>query len=108
MNALNNKRGSQLVEASIAVPVLILTVMLMLRLFVFCMEILSDSIRAHENALEVSEQFHGAGISSYSTVEYTTLLKGGLLPFNAEKAIYIDMSLCNEDYLVRAGEVLEE
>ena len=49
---LRSKRGSQMVEAAISLPVIIITAMLLIRLFVFYLDILTTGIKEHREALE--------------------------------------------------------
>jgi hypothetical protein len=52
---LINKRGSQMTEAAISLPLVILTAMLMIRLFVFYLDILVTGIEEHRKALEAQD-----------------------------------------------------
>lgn len=106
MKPIFNRRGSQFVEAGIAMPIIILGVMLMLRLFTFYLQILCTGIQEHEKALEAMQNFNGVGISVYQNVEDVEMLKSGLLGFDLKKSIETKAYLCNEEKLVRANEIL--
>lgn len=106
MKLVFNKRASQFVEAGIALPIIILGIMLMLRLFTFYLQILCTGIQEHEKALEAMQNFNGMGISVYENAEEVEMLKGGLLGFDLKKCIETKAYLCNEEKLVRANEIL--
>ena len=74
---IQSRKGSELVEAAISLPILILSVMLMLRLFTFCLEILSAGIHEHLNALEAWDSYRGGGINRYSTEREIEMMRGG-------------------------------
>ena len=96
-----------MVEAAISMPVLILTVMLLLRLFTFYLEILSTGIGEHMNALDAWDSYSGAGIRKYSAEKEVHMLRGGLLEMNLTKSIKTRSYMMNEDVLVRAGEIID-
>ena len=104
---IQSRKGSELVEAAISLPILILSVMLMLRLFTFCLEILSAGIHEHLNALEAWDSYRGGGINKYSTEREIEMMRGGLLRMNVTKDIRTNLYLINEDVLVRAGEIFD-
>lgn len=104
---LRNKKGSQMVEAAVTVPLLILTAMLLLRVFTFYLEILSAGISEHMTALEAWDEYRGIGVKKYSAHREVRMLKGGILRFDLCKQIETRSSLLNEDNLVRAGELFD-
>ena len=81
--------------------------MLMLRLFVFCLEILSAGIHEHLSILETWDSYRGGGINKYSTEREIEMMRGGLLRMNVTKDIRTNIYLINEDVLVRAGEIFD-
>ncbi len=97
-----------MVEAAIAVPVIILAAMLMLRMFVFCLDVLSSSVKLHLEALKESDAYQGKLVSDFSVQKEVVLARSGLLNAAAEKTIKVEMPLYNEDYLVRTNEVVEK
>lgn len=107
VRAVLNKRGSEMTEAAISMPVLILTAMLLLRLFTFYLEILSTGVSEHMNALEAWDSYRGSGIRKYSTEKEIYMLRGGLLETGLTKRINTRSYMLNEDVLVRAGEVFD-
>lgn len=104
---LLNKRGSQMVEAAIVLPVVILIAVLLLRLFVFYLEILVTGIKEHEIAIEASSSFKGQTFGSYENERELVFAKGGLLGVDVSKRIKTEAIMCNEDALIRAGEIIE-
>lgn len=92
-----------MVEAAICVPVLILTGMLMLRLFTFYLEILSTGINEHMAALEAWDSYSGAVLRKYSRETEVKMLRGGLLKKDLSKVIRTRTYMINEDFMVRAG-----
>lgn len=104
---LSNRRGSQMTEAAISLPIIILAAMLMLRLFVFYLDILSTGIAEHRRALEMQDSYRGAFIRTHEDTERVELLKGGLLLMYVSKSIRTKVYLINEDVLARSSEILE-
>lgn len=107
LSFLLNKRGSQMTEAAISVPVIILAAMLLVRLFVFYLEILTAGIQEHREALKAQDSYKGMVIRTYETSKELTMIKGGLLRRNVSKEIKVKTYLINEDFLVRSGEALD-
>ena len=104
---LRSKRGSQIVGAAISLPLIIITAMLLVRMFVFYLDILTTGIKAHREALEAQDAYKGVMMRTYETAEEVTLLKGGVLRRNVSKRIGVKAYLINEDFLVRSGEALD-
>ena len=104
---VRSKKGSEMVEAAICIPILILTAMLLLRMFTFYLEILSTGISEHMSALEAWDSYKGAGLRKYSSETEIKLLRGGLLRKDLTKVIKTRTYMINEDLLVRAGEAFE-
>jgi hypothetical protein len=96
-----------MVEAAVSIPVLILAAMLMVRMLVFCMEVLTSGIRGHKEALKVQRAYSGALMSTYERDREVSLVRGGLLGMDVGKRIEIKAYLINEDLLARSGEVLD-
>ena len=104
---LSSKRGSQMVEAAISLPLIMITAMLLIRLFVFYLDILTTGIKEHRKALEVQDDYSGAMMRTYETDKEVIMLKGGVLRRNAGKNIEVREYLVNEDFLVRSGEAFD-
>ena len=62
---LISKRGSQMVEAAISLPLILITAMLLIRMFVFYMDILTTGIREHRAALNEQDAYSGVTKRSY-------------------------------------------
>ena len=101
------KRGSQMVEAAISLPLIIITAMLLVRMFVFYLDILTTGIKAHREALEAQDAYKGVMMRTYEKNEEVTLIRGGVLRRNVSKRIGVKAYLINEDFLVRSGEALD-
>ena len=104
---LSNKRGSQMVEAAMSLPLIIITAMLLIRMFVFYLDILTTGIREHREALNAQDAYRGAMIRTYETAHEVVMLRGGVLRRNVSKEIDVKAYLINEDFLVRSGEAIE-
>ena len=107
IRALNNKRGAEMVEGAISLPLVILTAMLLLRTFTFYLEILSTSVGEHMDALEKQDDYRGTGLRVYVDSEEVKLLKGGVLLFDVSKEINTKCYMLNEDLMVRSIEVFK-
>lgn len=105
---LNSRRGEEMVEASISLPVIILVVMLMLRLFTFYLEILNTGIKEHEKAVENWRSFDKPYIDTFRRTKKVSMLKGGILLGDVGKNMELKAYLFNEDMLVRMGEINAE
>ena len=103
---LRTRRGSQMVEAAVSLPIIILAAMLLIRLFVFYLEILTTGIERHKAVMEEQDAYRGAFIRTYRDEEYISMLRGGLLRMDVHKRIEIKAYMINEDILVRSGEML--
>ena len=95
-----------MVEAAVSVPGIILTAMLLIRVFTFYLEILNTGISEHEKALDSWDSWHGTGMKIYRSTAELTMLKGGILRIDLSKVIDTRAYFFNEDLMVRAGEVL--
>ena len=107
LKLLRGKRGSAMVEAAISLPLIILTAMLMIRLFTFYIEILTTGIEEHRAALEQQDEYRGVLMKTYSSEREVYLLSGGVLEADAGKRLDIRAYLINEDLLVRSGQIAE-
>ncbi|MDO4518609.1 MAG: hypothetical protein Q4B78_05310 [Bacillota bacterium] len=105
---LTGRRGSQMVEAAIVLPMVILVSVLLIRLFVFYLDILSTGVKEHEAAIEAQKAYEGASITKYENRRTITFLRGGLLGIDVNKDIKTEAFICNEDSLIRAGELFEK
>lgn len=97
-----------MVEAAIALPIIILAIMLLIRLFTFYLQILNTGIKEHEKALEAWDKYSGKTMKVYESIEDVEMVKGGLLGFDVHKRINSKAYFFNEDVLVRAGELIDQ
>lgn len=104
---LTGKKGSQMVEAAVSLPVILLTAMLMIRLLVFYLEILTAGIDEHREALAAQDAYNGALMRTYEDERRVDMLSGGILKRGVSKRIEVKAYLINEDFLVRSGEIVE-
>ena len=96
-----------MIEAAISLPLILITAMLLIRLFVFYLDILTTGIKDHREALEAQDAYKGVMLRTYETAEEVVLLRGGVLRQNVSKRIEIKSYMINEDFLVRSGEALD-
>lgn len=94
-------------EAAISLPIVILAAMLLIRLFVFYLDILTAGIEEHKKALEAQDAYNGALLRTYEEDRNVVMLAGGLLERAVSKRIEVKAYLINEDLLVRSGEILD-
>ena len=104
---LLGKRGSQMVEAAISLPIIILTAMLMLRMFTFYLEILTTGINEHKEAMKAQDSYRGAFLRTYRDSRDVKMLRGGLLLTDVSKKMETKAYMINEDMLVRTGEIVD-
>lgn len=103
----SNKRGSQLVEASISAPIAVITVLLLLRVFVFYLQIVNLGVSEHIIAMEEMDRYSGVGIKVYSHNAEISLIPGGLFNERLIKRLEVKAYFYNEDRIVR-GKLVEE
>lgn len=96
-----------MVEAAISLPLILITAMLLIRMFVFYLDILTTGIREHREALNAQDSYSGVTMCTYKDTEEVILLKGGVLRRNVSKRLDIKAYMINEDFLVRSGEALD-
>lgn len=97
-----------MVEASLVMPIIILVVMLLLRLFVFYLQILNTGIGEHEKALDEWDKYSGKIMKVYESEAKVEMFKGGLLGIDLLKRIDSKAYFYNEDVLVRTGEIINQ
>ena len=90
-------------EAAIVFPVMILSVMLLVRTLAFFADILDTGIEEHLHALSEWDGYSGMPVKVHVTKQSITLLKGGLLRSSVSKEIETRTYLINEDMIVRVG-----
>lgn len=97
-----------MIEASIVMPIIILVIMLLLRLFVFYLQILNTGINEHDKALAEWDKYSGKTIKVYESNREVNMLRGGILGMDLRKEIETKAYFFNEDFLVRSGEVVKK
>ena len=107
IQALKNRRGAEMAEAAISLPLVILTAMLLIRMFTFYLEILNTSIAEHMEALDRWDSYEGIGMQVYKNKIDVKLLRGGVLLFDAKKEMNTKAYMLNEDLMVRASEAFK-
>ncbi|NLA70341.1 MAG: hypothetical protein GX852_04795 [Clostridiales bacterium] len=95
-----------MVEAAVSLPIIILAVMLLLRVFVFYIEIAVKQTAVQKGALEAWDSYKGCTMKIYEADKNVLLVKGGLLKFDVNKTIYVKAYFYNEDAMVRANKML--
>ncbi len=105
---LQSKKGSQMVEAAIVLPIIILGIMLMLRLFIFYLEILNTGIKEHEKLLEEWDSQDTQIMKIYDNTVDVDLLRGGLLGVDVHKSIHTRAYCFNEDAIIRGEKMLSK
>lgn len=105
---LRRKNGSQMVEASIVLPLVILVAMLLIRVMVFYMEILCAGVRLHGNT--IAEQTDRLDITIKRNVreDRVDLAPGGVLRHSPGKDLKAEWYLINFDQQVRARVLAED
>lgn len=94
-------------EAAISLPLVILTAVLLIRVFTFYLEILNTSIAEHMEALDRWDSYSGIGMQLYKKSREVNLFRGGVLLFNAKKEITTKAYMLNEDLMVRASDAIK-
>lgn len=108
ISVVATKRGSEMVEASIVMPIIVLAIVLLIRLFTFYLSILTTGVNVHANTMELARNYTGVTGKNYNTEECVEMFKGGLLSKNLRKVISVECCFLNEDYLVRGSELVKK
>lgn len=107
-NILRSRRGEAFVEATIVFPILILVVLLLIRLFVFYLEILGTQVRMHEQAFEEWDAYRKVYPTVYRDREELSLMGNGIYRGVLKKEIPVRLDLFREESIVRAGDLIED
>ncbi len=108
MIKLGNIKGSQFVEASVALPIIILTVLLLVRIFAFYLEILVTGIKEHEIVYDKWKTYEGKGVTKYSREVESKMMRGGILGFDLVRTLEVSTHFCNEDLLARSRYLIND
>lgn len=101
-----SKKGEALVEAGISLPIIILVIMLLIRVFVFYLDIMTSGISEHNKAREAMDVYRGKVIRVYKSENNIKMNKNDILRKNLNKKITTKAYLINEDFLVRSRGVI--
>lgn len=100
-----NKRGDEIVEASIILPIIILTILSMIMLMVFFFACLSTQMSVHQKL--INKALANKSIISISRCRETSERKvGGAISMLMEKEISSRCYLINEVTAIRLGETI--
>ena len=87
-------------------PIIILVIMLLIRVFVFYLDIMTSGISEHNKAGEAMDVYRGKVIRVYKSENNIKMNKNGILRKNLNKKITTKAYLINEDFLVRSRGVI--
>ena len=105
---LRRRNGAAMVEAAVAFPLMILTAMLLLRAFIFYLDILDTGVNEHIKALEECDGRSVTFMQTYRTTKKIDLLHGGVLKHDLDKRIDTKVYVINEEVMVRTGEMFDQ
>ena len=89
-------------------PIIVLAIVLLIRLFTFYLGILTAGVNVHETTIEMAKNYAGVAGKNYNTEKTVEMFKGGLLSKNLKKSINVECYFLNEDYLVRGSELVKK
>ncbi len=108
MGILKNQRGNEFVEASIAIPIIAMVVILILTLFVFYLNILVTGVRAHRQETDAWDSENTLAVKTQKRVERIEMPGTGLLRKSLSSDLEIKSYHFNEDFILRAKELIHE
>lgn len=104
---MGNKRGSQIVEATIVLPVIILTILSMIMLLVFFFACLTTQMSVHQHLISKAVSAKTViGVERYSKA--TSKHVGGVISILMKKDVSSSCYLINEVTAIRLGEAINE
>ena len=102
---MRNKRGNEIVEASIVLPIIILTILSMIMLMIFFFACLTTQMSVHQRL--INKALKSDTILSISRSGETTGRKiGGVISMLMKKEISSRCYLINEVTAIRLGEAI--
>ena len=102
-----NKRGEQMVEASIVLPIIILVIMLLVRLCTFYLECLITQTNMHRKMLVKWDNTNSPVVKTISDIRDINYANLGLAEGLIRKSVEVKgFSVC-EDKFVRVGDSVE-
>lgn len=108
---MSGRRGSEIVEAALVIPVIAGVTLILLSLFVFYLKIMSTGVQEHREALKVWDDHETAVVEVYERSRTVAMFDGagtGWLSKLPHKDIETKAYLFNEDRVVRAEKVIHE
>lgn len=102
-----NKRGGQIIEASIVLPIIILVIMLLIRLCTFYLECLITQANMHHKMLSKWDSTSSPvvkTINDYRDINYANF---GLAEGLIRKTVEVKGFAVREDKFVRVGDTIE-
>lgn len=102
-----NKRGEQMVEASIVLPIMILVIMLLVRLCTFYLECMITQTNMHRKMLVKWDNTNSPVVKTISDIRDINYANLGLAEGLIRKSVEVKgFSVC-EDKFVRVGDSVE-
>lgn len=108
MGILKNQKGNEFVEASIAIPIITMVVILILNLFVFYLNILVTGVQAHKEVTDAWDSENTVAVKTQKWVEHIQMPGSELLPKSISSDMEIKSYHFNEDFILRAKELIHE
>ena len=105
--AFSNKRGEQMVEASIVLPIIILVIMLLIRLCTFYLECLITQTNMHRKMLSKWDSTKSPVVKALNDSRDINYANLGLAEGLIRKTIEVKGFVVSEDKLVRVGDTVE-
>lgn len=100
---LFDKRGEEIVEASIVLPIIILVIILLIRLCTFYLECLISQTNLHSQMLDKWDASRSPIVKSFDERKNVNYMNKGLAEDMLNKTIEAKAYSICEDNLVRAG-----
>lgn len=107
---IKDKKGNEFVEAGIVLPLIMIVIAILLRMFTFYFDILTTATASHERALmPLSCDGEGARVLTVHTTHESVSMAPSLhLHAIPHKDICVTVIDVNEDLIVRTGEMIDE
>lgn len=100
---MRNKKGEELIEAALVLPIVILTIISMLMLLIYFFSCLNSQVDLHRELLaEISRQDYTYRI--IQNKKETSKKTGGLVNIILHKDCVAEVYVIRESFLIRAGE----
>ncbi|NLY82079.1 MAG: hypothetical protein GX078_04815 [Clostridiales bacterium] len=103
-NVLKSKKGNELIEASITMPIIILVTMMLIKLTVFFYDILSTRVDLHQELINQSKEFDKCYVKVIEDQRDLSLMSG----VGISVKIYGKEHVFSEGKIVMAGDLIEK